>query len=160
MVLFHAKGSYHGQKNLFPGAGRFFEGSHFIPVVHRHVFVYGNFGAIEFDLANIDNMIVTVNQQVELDTFFRFIPIFKKGRRSRVDTGYAKRFFDLKDVLEADVLKGITCPGYIGLRFTQLLPNTGAFLPVVFHELQVKKGKLIRQAIQSILFLLTKRLIG
>lgn len=78
MVLFHTKSGNHGQEDLFPGAGGFLESSHFIPVIHCHGFVYGDFGAIEFDFANIDHMVVAIDQQVELDAFFLLCSFFEK----------------------------------------------------------------------------------
>ncbi len=83
---------------------------------------------------------------IELDALLFICSLFQKGRGRRIGPGNAERFFDLGDMFETDVFKCISRPGGISLSFAQLLPDAGAFLPVTFHELQVKKRKLVRQA--------------
>ena len=145
---------------MFSGVGGFLKDAYFFAQSPGIIGRNAELGVVEFDLKQIDDFVIAVNQKVNLSALFRVRALFDKRRGTGINARYAQRLFYLRDMLQADVFKGITAPGFISLGLAEMLPGLAAIMRFILHKLKVEKGILIREAVEFALFLFAERKIG
>ena len=111
-------GGDHSHKNAFAGPGTGLEYSHFVTEFFSVFFADSKIILREFHLAEIDHIIVTIDQKIDLCAFicFGLGPTCVPG----VDHLDPEGHFDLVDVFETNRLKAETAPGAIRALVEQL----------------------------------------
>ena len=80
LILFQPESSDEGQKDLFPCFRQLLKAGYFIAQLHRHGPGHSDFGPIKFHFAQVDHVVLAVDQKVDLQAFFLLVSFFVKGR--------------------------------------------------------------------------------
>lgn len=158
-ILFQPECCDHREENGLSGFGFRSEDSDLIAQVFRVRFGDGERIDGVFDLAQVDHLVSSVDGQINLSAFFGSSAL--PGRGMANDAADTQRFFDLRDMSQAYLLKGIARPGPLRGVIDSVHPHPFVVVGVVFYELQVEQAVEIGQAVKSVLrFFVKGRIAG
>ncbi len=98
-----AKTGDQGEEGLLPGSRYVNESSHFVSKVFGICFAERERPLVKFQFADVDHLVVAADQQVNLKAGVGAVPVKNKTGRFCIYAADLQGFFDLWNVLQADL---------------------------------------------------------
>lgn len=155
----HAMGRDQGQEQRLPGRGDISECLQLRSQFGRIFLIDHEFPIAELELADVDHVVLSIDQQVDLGpAAFPALRLMAPGRTFGLHAGYAESLLDLRHVLEAHPLESVPGPGPPSGRAPNFDPMAFAIQDMAggLDPAQVEQRQLVDQAKKRLPLLVPK----